>query len=266
MRGCLLHRFGGISRGTGCPEESDLTSFGDYHRYQHHQLQLWTMQVLGAADTRIVVSRKPKFKLIDLIWFNITKIDASAYPASQVRYKTNHPEILWLCYAKSKKMFLCRSNQLYIFEMLRSRQGMKWAAPSAIYKFMQPPPSCLLLRPLQISSSPPCCWDPCTFLASFLLRPLKMSSSCTIPLAPETPANFLLPPCLLAAETPTNFLSIHLVIKIARVRNSPDITILSMLEVVVYVTTCSWILVAILHTHTFKPHYLGHTHTFKPPV
>ena len=36
------------------------------------------------------------------------------------------------------------SNQLYIFEMFRSGQGMKWAAvPSAIYKFMQPTTSSL---------------------------------------------------------------------------------------------------------------------------
>ena len=37
------------------------------------------------------------------------------------------------------KKYAHESNQLYIFEMFRSWQGMKWAAaPSAIYKFMQP--------------------------------------------------------------------------------------------------------------------------------
>ena len=75
--------------------------------------------------------------------------------------RPNQPEILpvvqkWKDVPKS-------NNQLCIFEMLRSRQGMKWAAPSAIYKFMPPPPPppppWLLLRPLHISL--PWWWKHC---------------------------------------------------------------------------------------------------------
>ena len=154
-------------------EANDSTPFGDYHRYQNRAHQQWTsivtIQVLRVElcfTTSKTTWSMYHSKLVNHHQDRKASLSTLIQPVKS-RIKPNHPEILPVV---QKWKDVHKSNQLCIFEMLRSRQGMKWAAPSAIYKFMQPPPPhppWLLLRPLQISLPWMLWWIHCNFLTLF---------------------------------------------------------------------------------------------------